>query len=392
MTRRKKTPRNKVSQKQERGGAIPRASRVAPPRPEKLAVSVLAREVGGDVIGNRDVEVSGIGSLPEAGPGMISFAVSPKYFPQLAASKASAFLVPEKAAGLRRPQIVVPNTMLAVSRIIEIFHPEREEPEGISPQAWIAPTARLGAGVAVYPFAYIGPEAEIGDATVIYPHCYIGPGVKIGERCRICSRVSLREGTSVGNRVIIQDGVVIGGDGFGYVWDGERHRKIPQVGGVEIEDDVEIGANTAIDRATLEKTVIRRGTKIDNLVQVAHNVYIGSHGAVAAQVGIAGSSRIGEHVLIGGQAGIDDHVHVGDRAMIAGQSGVAKDLPAGAKVGGTPTVPFLTWLRISRVLPDLPEIQREVEALKRRFASLPAAGRQEKKKKSDRSRRGGGGS
>lgn len=390
MTRRKRTPRNKAPQKRERGGANHRASRVAPPRPEKLAVSVLAREVGGEVIGDRDVEVSGIGSLPEAGPGMISFAVSPKYFPRLAASRASAFLVPEKAAGLRRPQIVVPNTMLAVARIIEIFHPEREEPEGISPEAWIAPTARLGKGVVVYPFVYIGPEAEIGDATVIYPHCYVGPGVKIGKQCRIFSRVSFRQGTSIGNRVIIHDGVVIGGDGFGYVWDGERHRKIPQVGGVEIEDDVEIGANTAIDRATLEKTVIRRGTKIDNLVQIAHNVSIGSHGAIAAQVGIAGSSRIGEQVLIGGQAGIDDHVQVGDRVMIAGQAGVAKDLPDGVKVGGTPTVPFLTWLRVSRVLPDLPEIQREIEALKRGFASLSAEGRQKKEKKRERGRRGGG--
>ena len=381
MMKRKKPKKTDPSRSRKPSGAG--AARKTPARTGSFPLSVLAREIGGKLVGSGAVKISGIGSLPEAGPGMISFAASGKYYPLISASRASAFLVGKKVEGLKKPQVIVPDPMLAAARVIELFYPEREEPAGVSPHAWVAPGARLGKGIAVYPFVYIGEGAEIGAGTVIYPHCYIGPGVSIGRECRLFSRVSVREGTKIGNRVRIHDGVVIGSDGFGYEWDGSRHRKIPQVGGVEIEDDVEIGANATIDRATLENTVIRRGTKIDNHVQVAHNVRIGSHAAIAAQVGIAGSSRIGDHTLIGGQAGIDDHVQIGNRVMIAGRSGVAKDLPDGAKVGGVPTVPFLTWLRISNLLPQLPEMKQDLERVKRRLAEAGKGRRAEPGKKGE---------
>jgi UDP-3-O-[3-hydroxymyristoyl] glucosamine N-acyltransferase len=340
-----------------------------------ITLAELARLLGGELCGAGGIRVSRVSPLPEAGPDALSFAVDARYFPAARASAAGALLLPSKLPDLDRPQIVVKNLYLALARALRIFFPEPELVPGISPSAVVSDSALLGVGVKIHPLVAVGAGAKIGARSEIYPNCYIGPGVVIGEECRIYSRVSLREGTRIGNRVIIQDGAVIGSDGFGYARDGEEYKKIPQVGIVEIEDEVEIGANVTVDRATLGRTIIRRGTKIDNLVQVAHNVEIGKNAIIVAQVAIGGSCRIGDQAVLAGQVAVADHVEIGAGAQVGGQSGVLRDVPPGAKVSGTYAMPLSDWLRVQAILPKLPEMRKELQAIRARLSRGEKKGR-----------------
>lgn len=336
-----------------------------------LTVRELAERLGCRYEGDGDTMVRGVAGLEDAGPGDLVFLRQAKYRKQLEATKASAAIVSPEESFRGLPVLIAENPHLAFVRAVEMFFtPYRPEP-GIHPTAHIAESAELGAEVSVGAFSVIGEAAKIGDRTVIFPLVGIYPRVTIGEGAIIHAHVSIREDVRIGNRVIIHNGAVIGADGFAYIRlaDG-THRKIPQKGTVVIEDDVEIGANAAIDRAALGETVIRRGAKIDNLVQVAHNVEVGEDSILAGQTGIAGSAKVGRGALLGGQVGVADHVRIGDHAVAAAKSGITKDVPAGAFVSGSPHLDVRDWRKVWVLLPQLYDFIKDVKKLKSRVDEL----------------------
>jgi UDP-3-O-[3-hydroxymyristoyl] glucosamine N-acyltransferase len=243
------------------------------------------------------------------------------------------------------------------------------QPPGVSDLAFISPSAVVSKNAVVYPHVYVDEGAVVEDGVVIYPFCFVGKNVRIDEGTVIRPNVSVYDGTIIGKRVIVHSGAVLGSDGFGYVRDGNRHRKIPQLGVLEIEDDVEIGANVCIDRASLDKTTIRRGAKIDNLVQIGHNVTVGENSIMAAQVGIAGSSTVGSNVVLGGKVGVTDHVTIGDNVMAAGGTGITKNVSATSIVSGTPHMAHRDWLRLQVYLRKLPELFDRMDAVEEKRPS-----------------------
>jgi UDP-3-O-[3-hydroxymyristoyl] glucosamine N-acyltransferase len=262
---------------------------------------------------------------------------------------------------------------LAFAKILTLFSQKPYQPKGIDPNAWISPTAKLGKDLTVYPFVYIGDRCSIGDRATLYPGVSVGEDSSIGEDSILYPNVSVYSATIIGKRVMLHSGVVVGSEGFGYVKEGKRNLKIPQVGIVEIEDDVEIGANTTIDRAALGKTIIRRGVKIDNLVQVAHNVVIGEDSIIVAQVGISGSTKIGSNVTLAGQVGVVGHVEIGDNAMVGAQAGVTHDLPGNRGYVGSPALPHREFLRAITVFPKLPEMRKTLLDLEKRLQKMEEA-------------------
>ena len=322
--------------------------------------------------------LEGEGSLPirdlrpleAAGPEDLALVADPANFSRLAASRAGAVLLSETLPPVDRPALRVSDPHLAFARALALLHPLPEAPPGVHPTAVVAPDAEVAPGATVGPLSVVEPGARIGADSVLVAQVYVGAGVRIGTGCRIYPQVVLREGTLLGDRVILHSGAIIGADGFGYARDGARYVKIPQVGRVVLEDDVEIGANTAVDRATLGETRIGRGTKIDNLVQVGHNVTIGEDTVIVSQVGLSGSSRIGSRVTLAGQAGIVDHVTVGDGAVVGAQAGVPKDVPPGAVVLGAPAIPHLEFKRQLAALARLPELRKAFRALETRLTAL----------------------
>ncbi len=331
----------------------------------------LADLVGGEAEGPKELMISGVAGIQEAGPGDITFLANPKYETFLASSNAGAVIVKKdyrgktKAAALR-----VSNPYLAFALISALFQSPVEIDRSVSPQASIHESASLGQDVAVYPMAYVGPGATVGSRSVLYPGACVGRNAVVGEDCVLHPNVVVLDRCIIGSRVILHSGTVIGSDGFGYARDVDRQVKVPQLGIVQIEDDVEIGANCTVDRATLGRTRICRGVKLDNLVQVAHNVVIGENTVIAAQAGIAGSSRIGADVQIGGQVGFVGHIEVGDRTMIAAQSGVTRPLEADMVVSGTPALPHQVTIRYMAVLPKLPQLAKRVQELEKRLREL----------------------
>ncbi len=307
---------------------------------------------GGELLGNPGEKITGAASVAEATAGEITFYGNTRYLPAFRKTRASAAFVPadfdEKVVA---SQIRVANPTKAFEQVVLKFAPKPVKfLPGIHPSAIIDPAAKLGAQVSVQPYAVIESGAEIGDKTVIGAGTYVGHETTIGSDCVVYPHVTLRERCQIGSRVIIHSGAVIGADGFGFEVDQGQQKKVPQIGIVQIDDDVEIGANTTVDRARFGRTWIQRGVKIDNLVQIAHNVVIGENSVVAAQVGVAGSVRIGRGVMIGGQAGIIGHIEIGDGTMIGAQSGVSKSLNGGIW-WATPTVPLkdakeqIAWVR-----------------------------------------------
>jgi UDP-3-O-[3-hydroxymyristoyl] glucosamine N-acyltransferase len=330
----------------------------------KFLLSVLAGKIGARLEGP-DAEVSGIAALDAAGPGQVTFLSNPKYALQASETKASAIIARQPIPGAGCAFLLTPDPYLAFARAVGHFHPPVRLAAGVSVQASVHPTAALGKEVHVGPFAVVAEGAVVGDRVTLYPGAYVGKGAIVGEDTVLYPRVTLYEGVRVGKRVILHAGCVIGSDGFGFAPTPEGYLKIPQVGTVEIEDDVEIGANTTIDRAALGVTRVGRGTKLDNLVQVGHNVEIGRDTVIAALVGIAGSARIGNRVMIGGQSGLAGHLEVGDGVMLGAKSGVAASLTAKEHRAwsGVPAMPHRTWLKMVTLLPRLPELFRRVARL-----------------------------
>lgn len=319
----------------------------------QTTVTALAGLLGGTVEGDGARTLTGIAPIPRAGTNDVTFAESEKHCAAAASCAAAAVIVPVNALIAGKTLIRVANPRVAFANALAFFHPPRRYPAQIHPTAQIAGNVKLGRDVFVGEYAVIRDGAALGDRTVVEAQCFVGEGVMLGEDCRLLPGVKLYPGIRAGHRVVIHAGSVIGSDGFGYVQDGGRHVKVPQTGTVILEDDVEIGANVTIDRGTMDATIIKAGTKIDNLVQIAHNVTIGESSLIIAQVGIAGSCQIGKNVILAGQAGVADHVTIGDNSVVGGQGGVIGDLPAGSVVWGTPAQPRQDELRQKALLRKL---------------------------------------
>ncbi|PYQ14625.1 MAG: UDP-3-O-(3-hydroxymyristoyl)glucosamine N-acyltransferase [Acidobacteria bacterium] len=330
----------------------------------------LAARLGCTLRGDGDVDVRRVRAIDDAGPGDLTFVSSPRYVPRLAATRASAVIV-TPALETPLPSLLAANPYLAFARAVALLHPQPPAPAGVHPSAVVDPTAELGEGVHVGPLAVIGPRARVGARSVIHPHVVIYPEAQVGEDCLLYSGVQIRERCRLGHRVIVQNGAVIGGDGFGFAKDEEgRYEKILQVGTVVVEDDVEIGALTAVDRAALGETRIGRGTKIDNLVQIGHSVTIGRDSVLAGQVGIAGSARLGDRVTLAGQVGVVGHISIGDGAVVTAQSGIPGPVEPGGLVSGSPAIDNRTWLKATAVFAKLPALQKRVRELERRLEEL----------------------
>ncbi len=339
----------------------------------KKRLKELAQWVDGTVVGDGETEISGVASVEEAQAGEITFIANPKYLPKLAETSASAVIVSKEVTRADKPLLCVTHPHLAFAKILTLFFDKPYQPKGIDSNAWVSPTAMLGKDLTIYPFAYVGDRSSIGDRVTLYPGAYVGEDSAIGEDSILYSNVSVYSGAIIGKRVILHSGVVVGGDGFGYVKEGEKNVKIPQVGKVEIEDDVEIGANSTVDRAALGKTVIRRGTKIDNLVQVAHSVVIGENSILCAQAGISGSTKLGSNVTLAGQVGVVDHVEIGDNVIVGAQAGVTHNLPGNQAYVGSPALPHREFLRSNAVFPKLPEMRKTLIDIEKRLRKIEEA-------------------
>ena len=332
----------------------------------------IAAFVNGEVIGPTgadDVEITAASGIRDAREGDITFLSADRYRKYLVGCKASCILIKEPVEGLQTTQLRVSNPHLAFAKLLGHFYIKPQKPFGISEDAIVSDKATTGKDVSIFPFSYISDNVSIGNGTIIYPHVFVGHDTTIGEACVIHPNVTLRENVRIGNRVIIHAGSVIGSDGFGYVFDEGRHLKIPQVGGVIIEDDVEIGSNVSIDRATTGNTIIGAGTKIDNLVQIAHNVTIGKNSLFIAQVGVAGSTEIGDYVTLAGQVGIVDHVTIESGTMIGAQSGVLGTIAKGIYTG-SPVMPHRDWLKTQAIIAKLPELYKKIRELEGKIKEL----------------------
>ena len=336
----------------------------------KRTVTELAGYLGGVVQGDGDVLISGLGALETAGPDALTFLANPRYASKVAETSAGAVLLAPGGERYGRTAIEVANPYLGFAKLLTLFYTSPHEPVGVLPGAIVSDTATIGEGASIYPGACIGRNVVVGKRTVIYSGAVLYDNVIIGEECTIHANAVVRERCRIGNRCIIQPGAVIGSDGFGYAPDGSGYYRIPQIGVVVLEDDVEIGANSCIDRAAIEVTLIRRGTKLDNLVQIAHNCQIGEDCMIVSQVGISGSTKIGNHVTLAGQVGVAGHLTIGDNVLVGAQSGVPSSLPANAAYSGTPTMPHREWLKSAMVVPRLPELKKTVSALEKRIAEL----------------------
>jgi UDP-3-O-[3-hydroxymyristoyl] glucosamine N-acyltransferase len=330
----------------------------------------LATRLGCELRGDGNVEITGVAGIEEAGPGDLTFLANRRYVPLLATTKAAAAIVgPKREAPL--PCLVSDNPYLTFARAVAVVRPGPRPAPGVDPSARVDPTAELGPDVHVGALAVVGPGVRVGARSVIHPQVVLSEGVEIGEDCLLHSAVQVREHCRLGHRVIVQNGAVIGADGFGFARDADgRYHKFPQVGIVVIEDDVEIGALAAIDRAALGETRIARGCKLDNLVQIGHSVTVGEHTVIAGQVGIAGSSHVGKGATLAGQVGVAGHLTIGDGAIATAQTGIPSSVGAGEVVSGTPAVDNRVWLRSSAVFAKLPDLQRRVRGLERRLESL----------------------
>jgi UDP-3-O-[3-hydroxymyristoyl] glucosamine N-acyltransferase len=325
----------------------------------------LAELVQGRIVGDPSLEITAAQPLGEAGAGHITFVENDKYLSQLHACAASAAVVPESLSANGLTLIQVADPLAAFVTIVRHLHGAPEPPpQGIDPRASILPTAQIGAQPSIHPFASVGEGTSVGARCRIYSGVVVGRNCRLGDDVTIFPNVVLYDGTVLGHRVIIHANSVIGADGFGYRFQNGRHVKVPQLGHVEIGDDVEIGACTTVDRGTFQATRIGEGTKIDNLVQIAHNCRIGRHNLLVSQMGIAGSSSTGDYVVIAGQVGIRDHVHIGKGAVIGAKAGVTKDVAEGERMLGAPATPEREQKRILMSLEKLPDIRHDLRKVK----------------------------
>ncbi len=340
-----------------------------------MTLRELAERLECDLEGDGDVEIQRVAGIAEAAAGDLTFVANAKYEHLVVTTGASAIILRRQAppASARCAILRAADPYLAFARAVGLFAPVERPALGVHPMTAIAPDAQLGRDVSVGAFVAIGEGSTIGDRTVILPNVTIGRGVRIGRDCLVHSNVSIRERVTIGDRVTLQNGVVVGGDGYGFVRRSDgTHEKIPQVATVVIEDDVELGANTTVDRPAVGETRIRAGAKIDNLVQIGHGVRVGRNTLMAAQVGVSGSTVIEDDVVLGGQVGVGGHLVLGRGAVAVGQSGVTNSLDPGARVAGYPAIDNRLWRRASVIFKHLPELKRRLDALEDRLASRGA--------------------
>ena len=357
-----------------------------PRRPITLAQ--IHSVVGGTQVGSPQASVTGLASFEEAGPNDLTFVTGDRILRTSGPSRAGILLAHRRLVELPTPHIVIANPALAFAQAATAFFCLVTPPRGINATVVRGQNTAIGPDVSIWPGVTLGDRVTIGARVTLYPGVFIGNDTTIGDDTLLYPNVVVRENCTIGARVIVHSGTVIGSDGFGYVQDQERHYKIPQLGGVTIEDDVELGANVTVDRATLGQTIIQRGTKVDNLVQIAHNVTIGAHSVIVSQVGIAGSTRVGHHVIIGGQAGLADHLVIGDQVMIAARAGVNRNLEPNQIVSGAPVMPHEVWVKAQAVIPRLPELRQTVRALEEKIKQLEAISKAPRASKTKPKKRG----
>lgn len=335
----------------------------------KKTVQELAAFLGGTVIGNGDAVIEDVKGLAEAGRQDITFAVDPytEYLPQV---HAGAVIVEKEVPAGDNTLVVVENPRLAFSQLLVLFHPRQSVASGIHATAIIDDSAVIGQNTAVMAYAVIGKNVKIGDNCTIYPSVFIGDNVTIGSNTTIYPGAVIHENCVLGQRDVIRAHAVIGGEGFGFATEHGKHTRIPQIGNVEIGDDVEIGACTCIDNATLGSTKVARGTKVDNLVHLGHNVEIGEDCFIIAQTGIAGSTKAGNHVIFAGQTGCTGHITIGDNAVFAGKTGITGNIKGGQIYAGFPARPHMEWSRTQVYLKQLPEMAKTIKALEKKIAEL----------------------
>jgi UDP-3-O-[3-hydroxymyristoyl] glucosamine N-acyltransferase len=341
-----------------------------PTHTNPIPLEDLAQSAQATIHGSSEVFISGLSHLEEATSGDLSFVLKPKFYEAARNSQAAAFLTTQPIPDDPRPQLICSNPLLAIVTLAQKYFLPPLPQRGIHPTAVIGQDVRIGPDASIGPLVTIGDRAEIGSGVTIYAGVHIGEDAVIGDNCVLYPHVALLANCILGHRVILHSGTVVGSDGFGYAQHEEHHHKIPQLGNVLIEDDVELGANVTVDRATFGSTVIKQGTKIDNQVQIAHNVVIGEHCIVVAQVGIAGSTRLGHHVMIGGQAGLVDHLTIGDQVRIASGAGVTNHVESNQTVGGRPAVDHNTWRKAQVLQYQLPVMRNELRTLRNEVDDL----------------------
>ena len=339
----------------------------------EFSAKQIAEFIQGTIVGDENATVHTFAKIEEGIPGAISFLSNPKYTPYIYETQSSIVLVnndfvPEKE--VKATLIKVNNAYESLAKLLNLYEMSKPKKTGIDPLAYIAPTAKIGENVYIAPFACVGDNAEIGDNTSLHPHATVGSGAKVGHDCILYPNVTVYHDCRVGNHCILHAGSVVGADGFGFAPSPEGYEKIPQIGIVILEDHVEIGANTCIDRATMGATIIRKGVKLDNLIQIAHNVEVGSNTVMASQVGIAGSTKVGEWCMFGGQVGVAGHIKVGNKVNMGAQSGVHSSIKDGEALIGTPPMPLKGYFKSSAVFRKLPEMYLELNSLKKEIEEL----------------------
>ncbi|RMD60329.1 MAG: UDP-3-O-(3-hydroxymyristoyl)glucosamine N-acyltransferase [Nitrospirae bacterium] len=332
-----------------------------------MKLSEIAHLLGGVLIGDGDIEIKGVRGIEDAQEGDITLFTGGRYREALLNTKASAVITKERIKELEIPLIVVKNPYRAFAEVLKLFEEKFQHIRGVSQKAFVSSSAEIEEDVTIYPGAHIGPKSRISRGVIIYAGVYIGEKTSIGEESIIYPNVTIREKVEIGKRVIIHPGAVIGADGFGYLYENGVHHKIPQIGGVIIGDDVEIGANTTIDRATTGYTIIGDGTKIDNLVQIAHNVKIGKNCIIVSQTGISGSCVIGDNVTLAGQVGISDHVEIVDGVIIGAKSGVSSSIKKPGAYSGIAAIPHKRWLRCQAIYSKLPELLNRIREIEKQL-------------------------
>ncbi len=340
----------------------------------QFTAEMIAAGLGGDIVGNKDVTVSTFAKIEEGHPGALSFMANPKYEHYVYTTDSSIVIVNrswEPQGEVKATLIKVDDAYGSFAKLLELYASYKPRKKGIHPTAVVAESAKVGKDCYIGAYVVIDEGAEVGDGVSLYPQVYIGDGVKVGAATTLYSGVKVYEGCKIGQGCILHSGAVVGSDGFGFAPNAKgEYDKIPQIGIVTIEDDVEIGANTTIDRATMGSTIISKGTKIDNLVQIGHNVVVGANTVMAGQSAIAGSAKVGKNCMIGGQAGVVGHITVGDRTIVGSSSGVTSSVPEGSMIMGSFGFDAAKFRRVNAVYRNLPELQRTVRELKKEVESL----------------------
>lgn len=339
----------------------------------EFSAKQIATFIQGEIVGDENATVHTFAKIEEGMPGAISFLSNPKYTSYIYDTQSSIVLVnkdfiPEQE--VKTTLIKVDNAYESLAKLLNLYEQSKPKLTGISPLAFVAESAKIGKDVYIAPFACIGEHAEVGDNTVIHPHVTIGSGAKIGSNCIIYANATVYHDCRIGNHCILHAGCIIGADGFGFAPTPEGYEKIPQIGITILEDNVEVGANTCIDRATMGATIVHSGVKLDNLIQIAHNDEIGSHTVMAAQVGIAGSTKVGEWCMMGGQVGIAGHIHIGDKVNLGAQSGVPGSIKNGSQLIGTPPMEPKPYFKSAAIYRKLPDMYKELNALRKELNEL----------------------